>query len=157
MVHTFTRSSGSRIFHPTKVQHREQEKLTRYREAYRPQCVFVPLVADSLGRIGEYALRFFHFLATHTASQSSSVVSSSPTSTLSFHSLRLRFLHACYEATAQRVLRPHLPPPSSSSQLPPAASPSAGSDDQGLALTEPAVGVPNASASGSSGPAALTP
>ena len=99
-----------------KLGDAESAKLNQYREPYhslKPNCVFVPLAADSLCRIGAHALRFFRFLAANAPFSPSS--GSSPSTPFSFHTLRLRFLFDSLEATADRLTRRQ---PLSSSSLP---------------------------------------
>ena len=120
LVHCFSLSSGSRTFNKKKLSDAESAKVNQYREPYKPNCVFVPLAADSLGRIGDQALRFFRFLATKAPACPSS--GSSPPAVFSFHSLRLRFLFDSLEATADRITR-RRPVISSVSLLRPLGSP----------------------------------
>ena len=67
---------------------------------------FGPLIADSIGQIGSSALRFFHRVARFCSSSTSGTTSQSDSfASALYHRLRLSFLHASFEATAERLMR----------------------------------------------------
>jgi len=58
VVHNATRQGEGRTFKKSCISNTESYKKQKYRD-YAPRNDFIPLVADSVGRIGGYALEFF--------------------------------------------------------------------------------------------------
>ena len=108
IVHSTTRSAASGFaFQKDKIALTETRKVKSYDDNYsRRSLAFGPLIADSIGQIGSSALRFFHRVARFCSSANGASTSQSDSfASALYHRLRLSFLHATFEATAERLLR----------------------------------------------------
>ena len=108
IVHSTTRSAATGFsFQKGEVSLTETRKVRTYEDNYgRRSLAFGPLIADSIGQIGSSALRFFHRVARFCSSSTSGTTSQSDSfASALYHRLRLSFLHASFEATAERLMR----------------------------------------------------
>ena len=62
VVHNTSRQGDCRTFKKSCISNTESYKKQKYRD-YAPHNEFIPLVADSVGRIGGHALEFFSRVA----------------------------------------------------------------------------------------------
>ena len=100
-------SRSAFVFRDQSVASVEQDKLRKYYSSYRTDsCGFVPVIADTYGRLGPKALRLFKRISDlfQTGSSPSSSSSGSFPSGCRYHALRLRLLWASLEASASRLL-----------------------------------------------------
>jgi hypothetical protein len=131
VVHNATRQGECRTFKKSCISNTGSYKKQKYRD-YAPRNDFIPLVADSVGRIGGHALEFFSRAAG--ALTAGSVGRGGPnldSAWLVLNKLLPRFLAESLEATSFRMLHgatagqrartsesgPSQPPSSAPSQL----------------------------------------
>ena len=100
----WTRQGECRTFQKSCVSNTESYKKRKYRD-YAPHNEFIPLVADSVGRIGGHALEFFSRVAgTLSVGPVRPGAPNPDTAWQVFNRLRLRFLAESFEATSFRML-----------------------------------------------------
>ena len=97
------------VFRDSSVSTVEHDKLRKYYSHYRTDsCGFIPVIADTYGRLGPKALRLFKRISdlfqSGSSSASSQPVSASHPTGSRYHALRLRVLRASLEASAARLL-----------------------------------------------------